>query len=103
TADWSPDGKWIVTGGRDANGPGLFKIPAEGSGVPVRLTTAQAVNPIWSPKGELVVYAGRSIVGQVELLGVRPDDGASVELPHVLVRPGGYRFLPAGSCPVVMP
>ena len=31
------------------------------------------------------------------LLGVRPDDGASVELPTVLVRPGGYRFLPDGS------
>jgi Tol biopolymer transport system component len=28
---------------------------------------------------------------------VRPDNGASVELPAVLVRPGGYRFLPDGS------
>jgi len=42
------------------------------------------------------VYAGQSIVGQVALLGVRPD-GTSVELPHVLARPGGYRFLPDGS------
>jgi len=71
--------------------------------VPVRLTTGQAVNPIWSPKGELVVYAGRSIVGQVELLGVRPDDGASVKLPTVLARPGGYRFLPDGSGLVYLP
>jgi Tol biopolymer transport system component len=97
TADWSPDGSWIVTGGRDAQGPGLFKIPAQGSGGPVRLVAGQAVNPIWSPNGKLIVYAGRSVVGQVAILGVRPDDGASVEMPTVLVRPGGYRFLPNGS------
>jgi Tol biopolymer transport system component len=96
TADWSPDGAWIVTGGRDAQGPGLFKIPV-GSGAPVRLVAGQAVNPVWSPNGKLIVYAGRSVVGQVAILGVRPDDGASVELPTVLVRPGGYRFLPNGS------
>ena len=30
TADWSPDGAWIVTGGSDAQGPGLFKIPVDG-------------------------------------------------------------------------
>jgi Tol biopolymer transport system component len=97
TADWSPDGAWIVTGGRDAQGPGLFKIPVKGGGALVRLVAGQAVNPVWSPNGKLIVYAGRSVIGQVSILGVRPDDGASVELPPVLVRPGGYRFLPNGS------
>jgi Tol biopolymer transport system component len=97
TADWSPDGAWIVTGGRDAQGPGLFKIPVEGGGGPIRLVSGQAVNPVWSPSGDLIVYGGRSVVGQVPILGVRPDSGAPVELPQVLVRPGGYRFLPNGS------
>src|SRR5208282_90088 len=54
---WSPDGRWIVTGGSDAAGPGLFKIPLEG-GSPVRLVTGQALNPVWSPDGSLIVYAG---------------------------------------------
>jgi WD40 repeat protein len=36
TSCWSPDGKWLVTGGSDANGSGLFKIPLEG-GSPMRL------------------------------------------------------------------
>jgi Tol biopolymer transport system component len=103
TADWSPDGAWIVTGGRDAQGPGLFKIPVERGGGPVRLVAGQAVNPVWSPNGNLIVYAGRSVVGQVAILGVRPDDAASVELPTVLVRPGGYRFLPNGSGLVYLP
>jgi serine/threonine protein kinase/Tol biopolymer transport system component len=97
TADWSPDGAWIVTGGRDAQGAGLFKIPVHGSGPPVRLVAGQAVNPVWSPSGDLIVYAGRSVVGQVAILGVRPGDGEPVELPATLVRPGGYRFLPNGS------
>src|SRR5579872_1059077 len=35
-ASWSPDGQWIATGGRDARGLGLFKIPAAG-GAPTRI------------------------------------------------------------------
>jgi Tol biopolymer transport system component len=94
-ADWSPDGTWIVTGAREEHGPGLFKIPVD-SGVPVRLVTGQAANPVWSPDGTLIVYGGKFFTGQVELLGVRPD-GTRVELPSVRTRPGGYRFLPDGT------
>ena len=41
TADWSPDGTWLVTGGSDEKGPGLFKIPVDG-GAPVRLLHGEA-------------------------------------------------------------
>jgi Tol biopolymer transport system component len=101
TADWSPDGAWIVTGGRDAQGPGLFKVPVE-SGEPVRLVAGQAANPVWSPDGKLIVYSGGFFNGQVTLLGMRPD-GQAVELPALRVRPGGYRFLPDGTGLVYMP
>ena len=94
-ADWSPDGTRIVTGGRDAKGPALFIIPVN-TGVPVRLVEGKWVNPVWSPKDDLIVYAGRSLIGQVELRGVRPD-GTPVKLPPVMARPGGYRFLPNGN------
>src|SRR5262249_29003815 len=30
TSSWSPDARWIVAGGLDAQGPGLFKIPVDG-------------------------------------------------------------------------
>ena len=56
TADWSPDGTWIVTGGSDEQGPGLFKIPVDG-GAPVRLVAGEARGPVWSPNGDLIVYA----------------------------------------------
>jgi Tol biopolymer transport system component len=101
TADWSPDGASIVIGGRDAQGPGLFKIPVDG-GEPVRLVTGRAHNPVWSPDGTLIVYAGKFFTGQVELLGVRPD-GSRVELPSIRTRPGGYRFLPNGTGLVYLP
>ena len=100
-ADWSPDGTRIVTGGRDARGPALFLITVQ-TGAIVRLRDGNWVNPVWSPDGKLIVYAGRSLIGQVDLLGMTPDGGA-VDLPPLLVRPGGYRFLPDGSGLVYLP
>jgi Tol biopolymer transport system component len=100
-AAWSPDGAWIVAGGSDAEGAGLFKIPIDG-GAPVRLASGQATNPIWSPDGTVIVYSGPLVAGQVSLHGVRPD-GALAQVPQVRVRPGGYRFLPSGAQLVYMP
>jgi Tol biopolymer transport system component len=98
TADWSPDGKWIIAGGRDNDGVGLFKIPADG-GDAVRLVTEEARNPVWSPRGDLIVYAVPFARdgGLDALRGVRPD-GSPVKLPEVQVRLGGdHRFLPSGA------
>jgi Tol biopolymer transport system component len=99
--DWSPDNVWIVAGGRDASGAALFKIPVDG-GEPVRLVEGQVSNPIWSSDGELIVYAGPLVAGQTVLLGVRPD-GAPVDLGHLRVRQGAYRFLPDGKRVVYLP
>jgi Tol biopolymer transport system component len=99
--DWSPDGTSVIAGGQDATGPALFKIPVDGS-APERIVEGPAVNPIWSPDGKLIVYSGRSYVGQVQPLGARPD-GTAIEMPRVMVRPGGYRFLPDGTGLVYLP
>jgi Tol biopolymer transport system component len=101
-SDWSPDGAWIVAGGRDAKGPGLFKIPVDGA-PPVRLVSGEALSPEWSPAGDLIVYVGPLVAGQVPLLGVTPD-GVPVDLPPVMTHiGGGHRFLPDGSGLVYLP
>jgi Tol biopolymer transport system component len=102
TADWSPDGRQIVIGGRDEKGAALFLIAPDGKS-PRRLLDGQLVNPVWSPKGDMILYAGRSLVGQVKVLAVRPQDGSPVDLPELWARPGGYRFLPDGSGIVYLP
>jgi serine/threonine protein kinase len=102
TADWSPDGQWIVTGGRNTEGAALFKIPVDGGGEPVPLVRGKGTSPVWSPRDDLIIYAGPLVAGQVPLLGVRPE-GTPVELPDVRVRPGGYRFLPDGTGLVHLP
>ena len=89
-------------GGSDATGPGLFKIPLEG-GSPVRLVAGQALNPVWSPDGSLIVYAGTNVSTFAPLLAVRPD-GTSVELPHISLRRLGehVRFSPDGKSLIYM-
>jgi TolB protein len=102
TGCWSPDGKWIVTGGSDATGPGLFNIPLAG-GSPVRLAAGPALNPVWSPDGSLIVYAGTNVRTFAPLLAVHPD-GTSVELPKINLRRSGerVRFLPDGKSLIYM-
>jgi Tol biopolymer transport system component/predicted Ser/Thr protein kinase len=101
-ADWSRDGQWIVTGGTDNHSPGLFKIPVSG-GMPVRLTSGEASNPVWSPSGNLIAYAGENVGFFAPLLAVRPD-GTPVKLPSIEVLREGVRvrFLPDGSGLVYM-
>jgi len=102
TLDWSPDGQWIVTGGSDAEGAGLFKLPANG-GAPVRLVKGTAANPVWSPDGTLIVYAGENVSSWSPLAAVRPD-GSAVALPPIRVWRDsvGVRFLPDGTGLVYM-
>ena len=102
SAAWSPDGTWIVVAGADSKGSGLFKIPADG-GPAVRLVSGQLVNPVWSPRGNLIVYGGPAVGGRVPLLAVRPD-GIRVDLPEVQTALGGaHRFLPDGTGLVYVP
>ncbi len=96
SADWSPDGKWIVTGGNDGKGEGLFKIPTAG-GAPIRLTNGVGRNPVWSPDGSLIAYSGPNVFTLSPLLAIRPD-GSPVEMPPIRTHRDGerMRFLPDG-------
>ncbi len=100
--DWSPDGKWIVTGGNDGKGDGLFKIPTAG-GATVRLSSKVGRNPVWSPDGSLIAYSGPNVFTLAPLLAVRPD-GLPVKIPPIRTNRDGerVRFLPNGRGLVYM-
>ncbi len=102
TASWSPDGQWIVAAGSDRNGAGLFKLPVAG-GTPVRIATGRFLDPVWSPRGDLIVYCGTQVFTLTPLQAVHPD-GAPVKLPEINVQREGERarFLPDGSGLVYM-
>jgi Tol biopolymer transport system component len=97
SAAWSPDSRWVVIGGSGAQGQGLFKIPSRG-GQPVRLVSGQALNPVWSPDGRTIVYAGPDISTFQPLLAVSPE-GKPIAMPAIQVERSGERarFLPDGS------
>ncbi len=103
SVSWSPDGTWIVAGGEDLDGgSGLFKVSVAGDRVE-KIVEGQALNPVWSPAGELIVYSGPQVNAFTPVLGVRPD-GTPVELPplEIYVRGRKVRFLPDGLSLIYM-
>jgi Tol biopolymer transport system component len=102
TASWSPDGKWIVVAGSDRDGLGIFKLPVDG-GSPIRIATGRYLDPVWSPRGDLIVYSGPQVFTLAPLLAVHPD-GTPAKLPEINVQREGERarFLPDGTGLVYM-
>jgi serine/threonine protein kinase len=102
SASWSPDGKWIVVAGSDRTGLGIFKLPVD-SGTPVRIATGPFLDPVWSPRGDLIVYCGPQLFTLAPLLAVHPD-GTPAKLPEIKVQREGERarFLPDGTGLVYM-
>jgi Tol biopolymer transport system component len=72
-------------------------------GDPQRIVEGEALNPVWSPDGELIVYSGKQVAAISPLEAVDPE-GNRIDLPDIEVWRGGerYRFLPDGSALILM-
>src|SRR5215469_9459085 len=82
--------------------PWAFQDPT-GWRISVRLLAGQALNPVWSPDGSLIVYAGTNVSTFAPLLALR-QNGTSVKLPEITLRRLGerVRFLPDGKSLIYM-
>jgi Tol biopolymer transport system component len=99
TASWSPDGRWIVVSGWKDGVQGLYRVPVDG-GAPEAIVLGEALDPVWSPAGDCIVYTDHQIRAYSSLKCVTPD-GAPIEIPpiFIIVEEGGERtrFLPDGK------
>ena len=98
---FSPDGNWLVVAAKEGNGTRIFKVPVDG-GRPIKLVDSVSSNPVWSPDGRFIVYAGTPRARSVPLKAVTPD-GQPFPFPTISVDRVGdsYRFLPDGKQLVV--
>jgi Tol biopolymer transport system component len=57
---WAPDGNSITIAGVTNGMPRLFSVPVDGRS-PAPFVNEHAVDPVWSPDGEIVVFSGPDI------------------------------------------
>jgi Tol biopolymer transport system component len=74
---WSPDSTNIAF----INEYNLYTIHRDGTGL-IRLIQAENGNPIWSPKGDKIVFICKSPQSNYELCAINPNGSGFVELTN---------------------
>jgi Tol biopolymer transport system component len=87
---WSPDGRWIAFAAMHATEPRLFKIPADG-GEAIQLGDGYALDPVWSPTGQFLVYSGADVGTNVSVKAVNAD-GTPRVIPDLVLSRGSRRM-----------
>ena len=98
---WTPDGR-SITSAADVDGtPHLFNISLDGAATP--LVRDYAVDPVWSPAGDFVVYSGADIGTTFAVKGVAAN-GTPHPVPDLTLTRGArrLRFLRGQRMLVVM-
>ena len=87
---WSPDGQWLAIAAIRDGKPQLFKIPV-GGGTPILLVNAYAIDPIWSPSGQFIVYSGADVGTNFSVNAVSAD-GVPRDVPTLILTRGARRL-----------
>lgn len=90
TPAWWPDGRSIVVATVRDGTPRLVRVPLDGS-APLPLVDAYSVNPVWSPDGTYLVYAGADAGPDFTLHAIGADS-APRTLPSIRLPRGARRF-----------
>ena len=100
---WSPGGGWLTIAAGEKEEAGLFKVAPLNEGPAIELIHGPALNPVWSPDGQFVVYAGVEIGTRFSLKAATAD-GKPYPIPEITLSRGSSRFafLPNQQVLVVM-
>jgi Tol biopolymer transport system component len=99
---WAPDGKSIIVAVVHDGEPRLTSF-FPGGGVPLPLVYEYSIDPVWSPDGEFLLYAGADVSTSFPLRAAAAD-GRAYPLPAVMLPRGAHRvvFGPGADTIVVL-
>jgi Tol biopolymer transport system component len=98
---WTPDGQWLTSAANVDGTPHLFRISLEGALVP--LVQEYAVDPVWSPGGDFLVYSGADI-GTTFAVKAVTASASPYRFPNLTLTRGArrLRFFPGRPALVMM-
>jgi Tol biopolymer transport system component len=86
---WAPDGQSITSAANADGTPHLFRIPLDGA--PVPLVREYAIDPVWSPGGQFLVYSGADIGTTFPIKAVTAD-ARPYAMPNLTLTRGARRM-----------
>jgi Tol biopolymer transport system component len=101
TPAWAPDGRSIASAAMVDGTPHLFRIALDGAAVP--LVQEYAVDPVWSPAGDFLVYSDADI-GTTFTVKAVTAAGKPYRFPNLALTRGArrLRFFPGRPALVLM-
>ena len=101
TPAWAPDGQSITVGAVNDGVPRLFSVPLDGRS-PASFVAEHAVDPVWSPDGDIAVFSGPDIGTTFPIKAVKAD-GSAHTLPKLTLTRGARHvsFMPGRRALVV--
>lgn len=99
---WAPDGETVTVAARVDGVPLLFNVPLDGR-PPSPVVNEHAVDPVWSPAGDVVVFSGAD-VGTTFPLKAATADGRAYRMPQMMLTRGARRvaFVPGQRAMLVL-
>jgi len=102
TPAWTPDGRSLTVAAQENGRPQLFRVPLDGS-PPAVLVAEHALEPVWSPGGDLLAFSGAD-VGTTFPVRVVTAEGTPAALRAPTLTRGARHlvFLPGGRALLVL-